>query len=235
MNKTKLFCLPYAGGSSTIFAKWEQYLAPGISLRAIEPAGRGRRLHEALYPDMAAAVDDIFNLVLKEVFDGPYALFGHSLGSKYVYKLALKIQETSLSQPVHLFFSGRRPPHVKDKNEKKFHLMNDTEFRQELINLGGTPPEFFEHPELLELFLPVLKNDFRLSEEEVEGDILPLNCNITVFSGKEDEQTPEQCDGWKYHTRKLCSIHYFNGGHFFIHHEAWRMIQLINHVLTGGR
>ena len=31
---------------------------------------------------------------------------------------------------------------------------------------------------------------------------------------------------------ELCSIHYFSGGHFFLHKEAKRLVELINRTLT---
>jgi hypothetical protein len=91
--------------------------------------------------------------------------------------------------------------------------MSDAEFKKEVLELGGTPPEFFEHPELLQIFLPMLKNDFRMAEQELVGELIPIEGDITVFLGKEDDLTPEQCDGWKLYTRQVCRMYYFEGGH----------------------
>lgn len=53
------------------------------------------------------------------------------------------------------------------------------------------------------------------------------------YSGKEDDLSPEECDGWKYHTSKVCTIHYFNGGHFFLHNEVIRMTKIINSTIQN--
>ncbi|MBI5538973.1 MAG: thioesterase, partial [Bacteroidia bacterium] len=45
----KLFCFPYAGGSSVVFNNWKSYLRYDIELRAIELAGRGKRIMDAHY------------------------------------------------------------------------------------------------------------------------------------------------------------------------------------------
>jgi len=36
-----LFCLPYAGGSESIYYKWKRHLRPSIELEPIELKGRG--------------------------------------------------------------------------------------------------------------------------------------------------------------------------------------------------
>jgi medium-chain acyl-[acyl-carrier-protein] hydrolase len=234
MTKIKLFCFPYAGGSAVIFNKWKQFLHAGIELIPVELAGRGKRIHEPLYKDVPEAIDDVFQIVSKGINGLPYALFGHSMGGMISYQLSQKLRENGYSASTHIFFSGRSAPHVKRTDDIKYHLLDEEEFRKEVITLGGTPPEFFDHPELLEVFLPVLKNDFKLAETDIQnGEIHPLDCNITVFLGKEEDLTTEQCDGWKKHTKKLCTMHYFEGGHFFINNETEQIVRLINNTLFG--
>jgi medium-chain acyl-[acyl-carrier-protein] hydrolase len=233
MNKILLFCIPYAGGSAVIFNKWKQYLDPNIELIPVELAGRGRRIHEGLYKDVSEVTEDVFKLIKEKIVESPYALFGHSLGSMISYELAQKIRSLCLPEPVHIFFSGRSAPHSKRNDRKIYHLMNDENFKKEIIQLGGTPSEFFEHPELMELFIPFLKNDFRLAEMEMhDTTIRPFNRSITVFLGKDDDLTPEQIDGWKKHTNQVCNVHYFNGGHFFLHHETEQIVKAINKALN---
>lgn len=236
MSKIKLFCLPYAGGSAAIFNEWMQYLDTNIELIPIELAGRGRRINEPLYADIQTVVDDVCEIVCETINSNPFALFGHSMGGMISYQLCQKMREKNYQQPIHVFFSGRSAPHIKRPDEKRYHLMEESKFKEEVINLGGTPPEFFEHPELLEVFLPVLKNDFKLSEtaDDHNGMINPLDSNISVFIGKDDDLTTEQCNGWKMHTKKLCSVHYFDGGHFFLHEKTEQMVGIINYTLLNG-
>jgi surfactin synthase thioesterase subunit len=231
MSRIKLFCFPYAGGTSAIFNKWKQYLDPQIEFRPIELSGRGKRIHEPLYKDLSEVIEDVFQIIKEEISRSQYALFGHSMGGMISYELAQKIRNTGNNQPLHIFFSGRSAPHVNREGDKKYHLMNDDLFKKEIMELGGTPPEFFKHPELLELFLPLLKNDFRIAETEIHArEVHPLDGNITVLVGEEDDLSGE-CDGWKKHTKRLCSIHYFKGGHFFLHNEAQPIVKLINNTL----
>src|SRR5215831_8066939 len=122
MGKILLFCFPYAGGSAAVFNKWNQYLDPNIELVPVELAGRGRRIHEALYKDVAAITEDVFNIVNEKIAGAPYALFGHSLGSMIAYELGQKIRDLCLLPPIHIFFSGRSAPHLKREDKKIYHL-----------------------------------------------------------------------------------------------------------------
>ena len=45
----KIFCLPYAGGSSSVFAKWKTYMSRDIEIVAPELAGRGTRFNDEKY------------------------------------------------------------------------------------------------------------------------------------------------------------------------------------------
>lgn len=235
MIKTKLFCFPYAGGSSQVFSKWKQSLNADIELMPVELSGRGVRMHENLYNDLPEVIEDVFGLIKTHIGLGPYALFGHSMGSLIAYELAQRIRQEKMEPPAHIFFSGGKAPHVKRSHEKKFHLMNDDRFKKEIIELGGTPPEFFEHPQLINLFFPILKNDFKIAETEIhDRPVLPFDTDITVFVGKADTMLPEQCDGWKRHTNHLCTIHYFEGGHFFLHDKTEQIIMIINNTLRDA-
>ena len=43
MSNISLYCLPYSGGSAAMYYKWRSVLSDNITLRPLEPAGRGTR------------------------------------------------------------------------------------------------------------------------------------------------------------------------------------------------
>jgi len=234
MNKIYLFCFPYAGGSASVFNKWKPYLHPSVELKPVELAGRGKRMSEPFYGSVPEMIDDVFLRIRNDIVNAPYALFGHSMGAMIAYELVHTIKEHRLPPPLHVFFSGRAAPQTRIY-EKNYLLMTNEEFKKEIMGLGGTPPEFFEHPELMELFLPLLKNDFHLAETEIRGsEIVPLDGAITVLLGKEDDLTAEHCVGWKHHTGRLCTMYHFAGGHFFLHGEMEQIVKIINNTLTNA-
>jgi medium-chain acyl-[acyl-carrier-protein] hydrolase len=236
METHTLFCFPYAGGSSHVFNKWRSCLHPDIKLHAVELAGRGARIKDTAYVDFNDLLNDVCSQVKSEILKRPYFFFGHSMGCKIAHQLMLKLMDDMMPLPEHLFLSGRGAPHVQRKEEKRYYLMDNDEFRRAVMNLGGTPPEFFQYPELTEIFLPLLKNDFKLTEERLPAnEIRPLDRSVTVMLGKTDTVTPEETEGWKWHSKKRCTIQYFEGGHFFLNDEYGTIVEMINNVFLETR
>ncbi|MEQ9404349.1 MAG: thioesterase domain-containing protein [Cyclobacteriaceae bacterium] len=230
MSRIKLFSFPYAGGSSIVFRNWQPYLDSSVEIIPIELAGRGKRIKDPLYQDLEELIDDVYDHI-KIQTDERYALFGHSLGGLIVYELAHKLCKEGFL-PEHIFFSGRGAPNVKDKKNRDYHLLSDKDFKKEVFELGGTAPEFFQHPELMEMFIPLLRNDFKLASVNFEDRAIdPFECDISAFIGKDEDITPEQVYSWKDHSLGVCSIHSFNGGHFFLHDEFANICRIINRTL----
>ncbi len=227
--------MPYAGGSAAIYSSWKSALMPNVVLRPIELSGRGKRFDETLYKNIDHAVNDVLNIMRSEISKAPYALFGHSMGGIMVYELARKIREEQLPAPFEIFISGKSAPNIQ-RERKKFSQMPINEFRKEVLNLGGTPKEFFEHPELLDLFLPILKNDFRLVETYnfIERNSI-LENDLTILLGEHDDLTKEQEEGWSMLTNQKCSTHYFNGGHFFLNEKTEEVIAILNKKLNQSK
>lgn len=232
MTKIKLFCFPFAGGAAASYSQWRQFMDPAIDLRPIELAARGRRMREANYNSIDDAVNDVFNIIKDELKQGPYALYGHSMGSMITFELAYKIKAAGYPGPIHCFFTGRAAPQISRDKKRRLHHLDDKQFKEQLLEMGGTPKEFFEHPELLEVFLPLLKGDFRLTETYIHPPKdSPLDCDITVMSGRQDEDSEEEVEAFRIHTKGNCNIHYFDGGHFFIYEEQPRVLEIINQSL----
>ncbi|GAB5527325.1 MAG: thioesterase domain-containing protein [Roseivirga sp.] len=216
-----------------IYHPWKNKLGDDIELRPIELAGRGRRINDVPYQNLEEVVDDISTQIREEILESPYMLFGHSLGAIIAYELARKAREENLPRPRHLFFSGKGAMHIERPEEKKYHLMDNEKFKKEILELGGTPLEFFEYPELMELFLPLLKSDFKIAETySLNGDIRPFDQEITVLLGKADDLNDAQCTEWQQHTTKTCHFQYFPGGHFFINDEQEKIVQIIRDVVA---
>ncbi|WP_299136674.1 thioesterase domain-containing protein [uncultured Tenacibaculum sp.] len=231
MKKIKLFCLPYAGGSANIYSKWNESLEEHIELCPIELAGRGSRIGERHYTSLNEVVNDIFNHISEDILSHDYAIFGHSLGAFLTYELIQKIISEGLPSPIHSFFSGRTPPGVK-RRKKLFSTMNSLEFENAILDLGGTPPDFFKYPELKRIFIPLLRSDFALSETIVERkDIILLNNSVSVLIGEEEGITLENAVKWDEYTSKECTVHSIKGGHFFLLHEQEAVIKIINESL----
>jgi len=215
-----------------VYNKWKDDLNRFIHLCPVELAGRGRRIAESLYESTEEAADDIIKKIKYELRDAPYAFYGHSLGALIAYIAAQKLRDMKYPGPAHMFFSGRGAPHIRRDDKEPYHTLPENEFREKVMDLGGTPPDFFDIPELLEILLPILKRDFKISWDYVHpSGTKPLDCDITVLTGKEEDLNPDQIDEWKLHTKYQCSFHSFEGGHFFLNDPANR--EAITAILNG--
>lgn len=238
MRKVKLFCFPYAGGSAVVYNNWQDHLDGVARVYPVELAGRGTRIPEPFYGSMDEAADDVIERIKYDLSDAPYAFFGHSMGGAVAYKVAQKLRKKMYPQPLHIFFSGRGAPHIIRKDKEPYHTLPEDEFREKVLELGGTPEEFFQHPELMEVLLPLLRTDFKISWlfNHRFGEVKrPLDCDITVLIGKDDDLNPEQIEGWKIHAGKKFKLHYFNGGHFYLNdpREREKMFAVLTHTLSG--
>ena len=232
-DKIKLFCLPYAGGSAkAIYDKWIGNLDTKIELHPIELAGRGTRIADNLYSNIEEAIDDVLEQIKNEIIDSDYAIFGHSMGSILTYEVLQRIENLRLPPPIYAFFSGRRAPHCPSRRAKSYSKMNELELEKVMIALGGTPPEFFNYPELKNMFIPIIKSDFKIADSIVEkSEVQPFNFDISIFIGTDEDVTEQESTEWSQHTTGNCSITYFQGGHFFLLDKQQEVVDTINKIL----
>jgi surfactin synthase thioesterase subunit len=173
----------------------------------------------------------MYRCVTAQVQDDEFAFFGHSMGSMIAYELTLALRRNGERLPIHNFFSGRAAPHMPCE-QSNLHLLSDDAFKEALLQLGGTPAQFFEYPELMETFYPLLRNDFMLAQTDFsERPIEALDTDITVFFGSDEDFSDEAMMGWRKHTDKCCSLHVLRGDHFFLHHQMPRMLHIIRQTL----
>jgi len=235
-DKIKLFCFPYAGGSGSFYSLWRKYLLSNIELVPVELAGRGKRIKENHYTDLYEAIEDLYNIVNKDISNSEYAFLGHSMGCHIAYYLAHKLKSNTGQNPRHIFFSGMYPPYVK-KDKKQIHNLPDNEFINEIFLLGGTPEELLNNSKLLKIFIPILKSDYRIIESYNPKEFINLNlskfdCDITALNGKYDDKVSEEdINRWKECTNGKFESYIFEGGHFFIHDMAREISIIVNNKL----
>ena len=227
-----LFCLPYAGGSQAIYYKWRKYLKPSIKLVPIELKGRGKRFGEEFYESLEEAVEDIFDNIKDQILQDEYAIYGHSMGSVLAYELYYKIRDEKLNMPKHMFFSGYQAPSIPRK-KRQIYTLPDEEFIKEVINLGGTSKEVSQNEELLQLFTPILRSDFKILENYIYKERRnKIQCDLSILNGKEDDISLEELLAWKKHGDKGFKIYNFEGDHFFINSNVENITKVINATLV---
>lgn len=232
-RRLRLYCFPFAGGSASVFAGWQEALGPGIEVCAIQLPGRGARMAEAPLSDLGEVVRQIVSVIASQP-RMPFAFFGHSLGGLLAFEVARYCMLHYLPLPVHLFASGCAAPQHRDR-ERKLHLLPDEELIEALKDYNGTPAEVLGNFELMALLLPLLRADFALVENYRYRPSLRLSVPITVLAGRQDAHIEEMhVDGWSKETSGPCQVHWFEGDHFFIQSERAAVIDLTRTTLAAA-
>lgn len=228
----KLFCLPYAGGSETIYYKWKSYLQPLIEVLPIELKGRGKRFSEVFYENLEEAVEDIFENIKDKILDNDYAIYGHSMGSLLAYELYYKIYNENAKVPKHIFFSGYKAPSIIRERENTYTLP-DYDFMKKVMELGGTPDELMNNQELLQIFLPIIRSDFKILETyNYKKRKEKIHCDVSILNGRQDSINSKEILAWKDHVCGDFKVHNFEGNHFFINTNVENIAKIISNTLV---
>ena len=226
-----LFCLPFAGGNKYSYREFVEKAPAFLNVITLEYPGRGTRMKEPLPFDINDLTDDLFNQVKQQVGNGHYAIYGHSLGGLMAYLLAKKLLENGMPMPSDLFITGTTGPSSISRTEKKRHLLNQQEFIAEIKDLGGMPDEILNSEELLYFFEPVLRSDFKISEDYIYEEGVPLNIPVTVITGTEEDMEIEDIQLWQKETTHVVDFKRMPGKHFFILQHTFKIMEIISRKL----
>jgi surfactin synthase thioesterase subunit len=199
---------------------------------AVQYPGREDRHGEPLIDDMTVLTARVC-AALESLTSLPYALFGHSMGSAVAYEVAQRLRSSDLGEPQHLLVSGGRAP--GDRAAGNVHLRDDNALCAELLRLGGTEQQVLDNAELRSIFLPYVRNDYRLIERYEPTSSPPLNCPVSVFVGLDDpELTAEQAQGWARVTHGPLDVQTFPGDHFYLTQRRREVVAAVSHRLVRG-
>ena len=223
--RLRLFCFPYAGGGAAIYRLWPQNLPSEVEVCVTHLPGRGTRLREPAFTSLDVLVDAAAEAIAPSL-DKPFAFFGHSMGAMISFELARRLRDQGQPQPAHLFVSGRQAPQLPNLDPIS-HNLPEEELHRELLRLNGTPREVLEHPELMELMLPLLRADFSVVETYNYRPGIPLDCSLTVFGGLRDKEVSrEQLEAWREQTVGEFALRMLPGDHFFLNDAQAQMLLL---------
>lgn len=228
LNGKNLILFPFAGGYSVSYRPIANALKSNWGIIALEPPGHGTN-RNPMEPDLKALID-LYERELEDYFYAPFALFGHSMGGICTYELLTRLEKRGIFPEV-AFISGMTPPHIE---RAKRSGLNDDEFVALLQSYGGLPDEILQERELLDLFLPVLRNDFNSIDYFEYSDLAALRTKIHFISGEEDPVAlPDVMSEWKRYAQRS-EFHRIPGRHMFPVTHADSVAKLIQQVLTDA-
>jgi len=227
--KLRLFCFAYAGGSATVFRTWANYLPPTMELCPIEIPGRGRKIKSLAYTEIQPLVRAIaINII--PYLDKPFAFFGYSMGSLISFELTKLLRSEYNFHPLHLFVAARQAPQFPAENPPISQLP-DTDFLTAISQFNGISDAVLKSAELMQIFLPIIRADFKVLESYWYTPQAPLDCPITAFGGLQDPTVSYTAlSGWKEQTLTSFCLHQIDGDHFFINTNK---SNLLNNVIQS--
>ncbi|WP_289391597.1 thioesterase domain-containing protein [uncultured Phocaeicola sp.] len=231
MKKIKLFCLPYAGGSSTMFMKWKTKLSSRIELTPIELSGRGSRINEECFNNFDCMMDDIVDNVVRKLDQGTqFSLLGHSMGCLLAFELYYRLKDLGYSA-THVFLLGNHAPHEMN-NEKKIDLFSEEALLNKLTVYGEEICMIMEDEEIKAFFLPIIRSDFEvLQSYKYRKYRKKIECECTIINGNKDLSIADyNLDDWRDYISSSCCCYFetIPGGHFFVQDKYEDVVNIVN-------
>lgn len=224
-----MFCFPFAGGSASTYISWVDKFYSDIEVVLIQPPGRGARIAEKPHEHISSLVDELMNYA-QHITNIPYILFGHSLGSRVAYELSCKLMSLRMPLPEYFIASGSRAPHSKNRNKLIYNLPKES-FIRELEKLNGTPKEILAHKELMELFTPLLRADFKIADN-YQAKRVQMPFPISVLHGKKDTDIgKKELAAWGELTSNHFKIIQLPGDHFFINEYSSEVVKQVSLII----
>lgn len=229
--RLRLFCFPYAGGGASVYRLWPEALPAQIEVCPVQLPGREGRMQEAPFTRLVPLVQTLAR-VLRPYLDIPFAFFGHSLGALISFELARQLRRQVDLSPVRLFMAACSAPQLSNPGPP-IHQLPEAAFVAELRRLDGTPELILEDPNLLDLFLPLLRADFELYETYTYLAEAPLDCPLSAFGGLQDRRVDRGAlAAWRDQTTGDLSLRMFPGNHFFLESDRWLLLQAVTQDLA---
>lgn len=188
----RVFCIPYSGCGTSMYRQWPRQ-HDGVEFLAVELPGHETRFAEpslGTYQELAKTMA----AGLEPYLDVPFGFFGHCGSALAAYEVSAELVRSGHPAPARLFVSSEVAP--QDGPFGRFLGMSQDELAVELETLirelGGSPS-----PELIDLYLEVLRADVETNKRYVMPDPLRLPCPITAIGWTEDDEIPfSMMGGW---------------------------------------
>jgi medium-chain acyl-[acyl-carrier-protein] hydrolase len=227
---TRLFCLPYAGGSSQAYRRWSALL-DGVEVVAIDYPGHLMRPGERL----SRVMDDLVGRLWQELspaFDVPFSLCGSSMGSLVAFELARRAEREGIA-PSALVVAACPAPDRLPKHPPIAGLPDAPFINALSVRYGGLPSTISGDREAVSLILPMFRADMELYEAYTTTDPAPIATDIIAVVGARDTGAPvEDAARWQGFTSGTAEAYSVAGDHFAVEGEPEQVVGLVARFLS---
>lgn len=222
--KKLVICFHHAGGSGAAFQKWMGYNGGDIEFMPLELPGHGFRRKEESIKKFKATIENVSSEISSLLKGREYVLFGHSMGAAMAFAVEYKLENEYGLKANKIIVAGRFSPVIEDPGDFRV-AMGDEALVKEILRLDSKNAEIYNNEELLNFFMPIIKNDYELHEDFVySGE--KIEASIIAHTGQDDyESSYKYMNSWNEVTNGLFKIVEYEGGHFFPHHLGNKYIE----------
>jgi medium-chain acyl-[acyl-carrier-protein] hydrolase len=231
--RLRLFCFPHAGAGASSFRGWAEALPRDIEVCALQYPGHETRFNDPLFSSVEELAGAIVEAINSEL-TGPFAFFGHSMGALVAYESARILRSRGGPQPRRVLVSGRGAPHLPLPMAPA-HNLPEPELMAALRRYSNRADELLAHPDLLSVFLPILRADLAAAETYRPDSFDPLLMPLTCLGGLGDIDVPwYRLSAWASHTLGALRVWMFPGGHFYLHPPTQPLMDSITSELNSS-
>jgi pyochelin biosynthetic protein PchC len=210
-----LICLPHAGGTANTYAAWPAHLPADLAVYGVQYPGRQDRFGESPAVSIAVMARHIATAAEPLVGNHPFVLFGHSMGAYLAYEVCVELERRHGPVADLLVVSGVSAPHHKEPSE--IHRLPDAAFTDVVASDNAGFADLLANPDLVEVLLPMIRDDYRLYEVYQPADPAPVRAALLVTGGTADPDV--DADGlatWAELATGGFDLVTFPGGHFYL-------------------
>ena len=145
-------------------------------------------------------------------------LFGHSMGAYVAFEAARSLERSGITLTA-LVVSGVEAPHFELRRgaERTWHRACDDDLVRHIGDMDARSAGVLAVPELRQMFLPTIRDDYRLVENYRPDSNPPVACAMHAMYGKSDpEVSASGAAAWAGYTRADCHVRSFQGDHFYL-------------------
>ncbi|MFI5542377.1 thioesterase II family protein [Streptomyces sp. NPDC051815] len=221
-----LVCLGFCGGGTATFHDWIPSLPDGAGLVAVCYPGREGRFAEEYARTWDELAADAAAGVASVAGEGPYVLFGHSMGGWMAFEVAVRLAAAGAPAPRALVVSACNAPDrgVTERDRFLSQGQRDEELLGWMLTHGLLPEHVLEEPELTEMAVELMRADLVARDSFAPVPGARTDVPLQVFSGDADPVIGEDAGPrWAALTNGPFRHDVLPGGHFYTP-GVWRTL-----------
>ncbi len=240
--RATMVCVPYAGGNAVNFQPFAQALGQaGVSVHAVELPGH--QLTEA--DDDFASIDDLARRAaaeIRELGDGPIALWGHSAGTALAIETARRLADDGVRVDA-VFVAAQLPGDAAIRRGHLDHLCSTSD--RKIVEAMTVATGFGDLAGLDAVQIghlgAAMRHDVvgahRYFIERLEAETTdPVYVPLVVVTAADDAVTADaaaRAEDWSRFGTPVTHRELDRGGHFFIRTEPQMSAAVVRNVLLG--